>query len=1131
MSKDKNKQDEIFLSFSRKYRKAVFGMRYVAFMTENEDYVLPKEAEQSLSATMSFYRNSILKRKNYPILKSDEFTYVDSHDFRVLFDVLGLPEVIFSTIDFNRDILSQLHFEDGLENHSRECYQERAEMDGSKWYHDDFINYCIQSGIFFLYDETIPFIENDNPPLPVFFEKERFSDELQKQIDEFNYEKLAIDFLPFDYDADFVSFMKEMDGFPLCERISYFVNGDYDQNIAAHLTSADFRQRYAKLLRWMIVVFVNRLYDTYSEEILKRPTDKLSYNSIGTLHLERKMECISSFGGDMFSADGKHWSLSSYQRKEIRDKVLRLVTEYGMDDTLAIYTKLALPYPGYIFLRGKKFRSADELVRALPFSDDITLQEYYLSPKRYSLNYSFYSSREEHDLSFYQRVLERNGVVYTPVSHLLDENRNFSVLLYPKRRKGMLAKLFDGKDFSLLAEVYPSYLVSNGESYDRKLEKALSGLDALSENHAGFIFFSLLRDNVVSEALEKLLARYDAMSDLSILLPFFDYLVFLPFNLAKSIFWDEVRKAGEINLLHLLDAAHDATDSYEPSLPYPYVQKGKLFYSFRKTPLSEAYLSLSDKDVLTEMEEHYGSLFDRYYATETLRPMDRITWIVDRLGLPKNIANPILYAVEKNSDSIVSLIPFEKGLSHSENHAEPAFYDALDSHAGAQYNVYGNYLKVKAARHGLYLEPDFSALYLDDRNFYNLLHDGAYHTIIDVDLKRCIPELKPYLNLDKKALCSFFACFYPKELDDYGIISLLFRFLDESDETIHSLLYDCDDKNPLCLDYAMILGKFYSLYQSLKMACIMRETGNDIHTEYSFNYDYNPSLVYPYVLLGTRFNAYTKDIEKGPYFFCECDREPIRKALQWYLFLWNTRKVPEEWKTPLILASLGLPYLVVLEKRNFDFDLSSIDDFIDSLSFRDAICRRCLNIPHCAYHAPFRLSYPFKKGDEAEQRFANEAIIKDGFLNPFFDQRMEYLENDYDYDLDAKFDPRLPYYVFLDESVPESIFRFFNPDRKEIQDGLYEIGKSKFTNQEALAYASGVLLDAYQRESEVFFRFIQNLHRDETLGGMVKKFFPEVNRVRDGFKEPVIKLILEFFAYLNNQMMESYLYLERHIGR
>ncbi len=1128
---DEKKPDEVILSFSRKFRKAIFGTRFVAFMTENEEYLLPEEDKESISSLLFFYRNFILKRKNYPISTGDGFTYVDSHDSRVLSDVLGLPKTVFTSLDPNQDILSQLHFEKGLQRYKKQCAQERAEAIDKKWYHDYFINYCAQSGLFFLYDETIPFIENDNPPLPVFFNRDCFDEELNKQVQEFTYEKLSIDFLPFDYDASFVIFMKGMDEFSLEERISYFVNGDYDQKIASFIVDPEYRKRYAKLLRRMIVTFVNHLYDCFMEKVLKKQTEKISYITTGVLLLERKLYCLSSFGGDMFSLDGENWYFSNYQKEEICANLKRLVKEHDKDDLLGIYTELALPYLGYLSLRGKKFRSVDAIVDALPFSKDISLKEYYLSPKRYCLNYSFYFTKRRHEILFYQRILKREGIVYTPVYEINGETQNFFVKIYPKKRKGSLALLFDGKEFSLFDEVYPMYLSYYELFFDHSLERALSHLDTVCEKHAGSLFFSLCSDHTMKDALEILLARYESMGDLSVLLPFFGYLVYLPFYYAKEVFFQEVMKEKDRQLLLLLNDCRERTDSYEPALPYPYVQRGEIFYSFRKTPYSEAYLSLSDKDTITEMVPYQKLMFRRFCSTKESTTEEEVFYILSHLGLPKNIINSLLYDSEINADTIVSKIPFEKNLSHLENNAEPASYDALDDRVGADYNIYANYLRAKAAKKGLYLNPGFHSSDINEQAFQYLFHDGNYHTMFMLNQNHPHPMLKPYLNLDKKGLCCLFASFYPEKIDEYETATCLFRFLMQSEENIHNLLFACESYDIDVLSHMSILSLFYQLYQNLAMACVLREAGEDAHSEYCLNYDYNPKLVYPYVLLGTSFNAYTADMQNGPYFFCECDREPIRETIRWHLSLWNQREIPEEWKTPFVLASVGLPYLVVLSKKDFDFDINSVEEFIDTLSFRDAICRRCLNVPHCAYKAPFRLAYPFKKGDLAEHRFVAEAMIKDGFISPFFEGRLRYLEGNYRYRIDKKYDPRLPYYKMLGKSVPEKIFRYFHPDRTVIQDILYEFGKDKSLNPEALAYVSGVLLDAYQRDPEVFYQFVRSIGCGETLGEMVEDFFPEIDRTREEFKEIVIKLVLKFFACLNNQLVESYLYLERHIGR
>ena len=215
MTLKKEKEEELFLDFSHDYQQAVFGSFHIAFMTRDENYVLPKEDFDSLKMALWFYENKIKDKKKYPVFDSHSYVYKEGSDREALFQILGLPRPVFDGLDLNEDILSQLTFKDGLSNLKKECYQQRANEDDTKWYHDDFQLFCLKNGIFFLYDETIPFIENDNPVLPVFFKEDAFDKEFLTEYKTFDYERLAIDFLGIDYDSHFISIMKEMDQYPL----------------------------------------------------------------------------------------------------------------------------------------------------------------------------------------------------------------------------------------------------------------------------------------------------------------------------------------------------------------------------------------------------------------------------------------------------------------------------------------------------------------------------------------------------------------------------------------------------------------------------------------------------------------------------------------------------------------------------------------------------------------------------------------------------------------------------------------------------------------------------------------------------------------------------------------------------
>ena len=128
MKAKKEKAEELFLDFSHDYQKAVFGSSHIAFMTRDENYVLPREDFDSLKMALWFYENKIKDRKKYPVFDAYSYSYKEGSDREVLFQILGLPRPVFDNLDLNEDILSQLVFEDGLSNLKKECYQQSGIM-------------------------------------------------------------------------------------------------------------------------------------------------------------------------------------------------------------------------------------------------------------------------------------------------------------------------------------------------------------------------------------------------------------------------------------------------------------------------------------------------------------------------------------------------------------------------------------------------------------------------------------------------------------------------------------------------------------------------------------------------------------------------------------------------------------------------------------------------------------------------------------------------------------------------------------------------------------------------------------------------------------------------------------------
>ncbi len=1145
--KTKYKETTLYLDFSKDYQKAVFGSLHIAFMTRDEKFVLSQDDYDSLKMSLWFYENRIRNLKKYPVFDAQSYSFKDGREKQVLFQVLGLPHCIFDNLDLNSDILSQLTFVDDLTVLRKECYQNRANEKNQKWYHDDFKLYCLKKGIYFLYDETIPFIADENPLIPVFFKEEEFDSEFRKEYVSFDYERLAIDFVGVDYDKDFISLMRELDQFPLQKRIDYFINDIYDTDIANVIQEPAYRKRYAKILRRLIASFINYIYDSYSYSVLHVPTIKNSYLTQVKIRNKRTYYSISSFSGDMFSFDCNTWFFSNYQKEEIRKTIDELYEKYGGDDLLGIYSRSALPYYGYLQLKDKSILTSDDFVSSLSFSDELSFSEYFLGVKRFDANYSYFFSSYEHKILFLNRYLTMQGILVYPLKNIERTDLRLNIKILEQGRDCSFASIFDEQQYSLKDRFYRSLIVYDKKFEDKKLEAMLLELDKRSSFKAGYEFFHSFDNRTVRDVVERLLSRYDMMAYLDTALSFFSYLVLYPFYTAISQFRTECLRNGEDDILRIYDNFWQQKLSYEPDLKYPYVVKGKLFYAFKETPFSKPYLCKCSK---TALEERYRYLSD-IQAKEMddtdeeedvffgSLPNEDYEKILYELGLPEEVEQYL----KGFGENFLSKIPFKKGLCHICQGYDPVDYDCFDEYPHKFYNVYSNYLKQRCYESGYHIDPDFNVKDTFS-SFLIQLKNGNYHSVMSIDRTKPIdPILKPYLDLDESSLISLLSCFYPSEIEQDDMMHALYDFMKLGMDRINELLFNCPSYDiTSVLSHIYIFGHLLYVYENLNMAYVTKlskEIHNDYFETYCFNYDYNPHLVYPYVLLGTRFNAYTDDLNSGHYYFCECDKEHIRNVMNFVLRNFQGRNsdpewmpsVKPEWLAPMVLGVTGIPYPVVLKFKDVDFDTTTVDDIINKMEFRQAICRRCLNVSHSSYMSPFVKAEPLKSENIAELRFANEAMAKDGILCLDMDgiiaHRTSHNKKINPIDAEAL----MPFLIPMTKQYPESMYRIFNPSREEIQNDLYSLGNQFNIALETLAYATGIILDTYMSTPDVMFQLMTERLYDGDLFKKIDTLFPQMTRLRREFVRPVKYVIICYLAYLYEKLISYYVDMEKHIGR
>lgn len=1118
------------ISFRSNYRQAVFGIFHVAFLDNDDHLILPQEDRESILCALSFYQERVLKRPTYPVYDGKGYYPKASSDPEVLNQILGLPKQLFNRLDTSKDILSQLTFKEGLKDLKKEVYLSMAKKTNKKWFVDDFYMYCLTKGIFFYYEETQPFIEQTVSMLPVFIDEKRLPTYLKKLYREAKCERFIIDYLRTTVDEKTLGTMKKLDKFSLERRLSYFVNDDFDQEIADLDIGLECKRRYTAFLKQYLVSLINVLYDDYCFEVLNQVTTKLSYLSISKLQTNRDIYALSSYQADMYSFDKKTFFFAKDDKPFIKANFVELQKK-GIVDTLSLYQSLGLPFEGYQYVRKLVKPSVNDFLKALPFVGGITKSERYLSAKRYDKYYAYLSDAKEHRTSFLNRLLGNQGVhILTDKALLeLDDETKVNLLVFKAKRCEPLDLIFDGKDFSLEERVLPSYLFSHNQYENQELEQMLHDLDDLSQKKAGFMFFRSLSSASIHQAVDSVLYELGYQPKNSTkLLDFFHFFFYYPLRIMESRYRNQALAEGDTYSLMALDGMPKRMETFEPNLPYPYVTYGSLCYSFRQSYFSQAYICSSEKDAIEYRYDYLKRTYDK--LNKKARVEERNSYILENLGLPNNVSSTI-----DVSKDILPQIPYQDHICHHCLGAQPSYYEKVDDNEAELYNVYLTYIRANASRHGVYFSDPLTNDF-EFTHFMESIRNGTYHSLLCFDKDKVDPILLPYLDVTPKMIVSMMAGFFGDDMEYDDFLSDVVRFADLGGTVIKKILFDCTP------EYYQYIFEFMSVFTRLVYVYKMIElsysfyVSNDIvsegECEFCLNMDYNRRLPYPYVILGSVYNAYTDDLKKGEYYFCNCERDSMKKFITRYLQAFQEQPVSKEYTTAVVLGLTGLPFLVINSVADYDLALEGVDGLMNRLKFRDSICRRCTGINHCAYDDPFRKAFPFKDNMQADYAFAINRLAHDG-MRILSDSSLLTLQYQpgYHYALNGYFDPKIPIFSYGDGDTPLKLYTALVPGKEKISSLLYEFANKNPGNAEAIAYASGVILDTYTRDKEVFLHFVEAMPSNQTLRDSVLKFFPEVERVREPFVNIAIEAILGFITYLVEQFIYGYAMEESHIGR
>lgn len=1123
-------EKEQMISFSSKYKKAFFGLSHISFLSQDEQFCFPIEDKDAIKAALFFYQKRVLQLKSYPVYNQKNIEFEASTSKEVLKQVLGIPSVVFDSLDLDEDIISQLHFKNDLTTLKKDCYINIASTYRVKWFSDDFKLYCLKNGFFFFYDETKPFIEGKENYFPVFIEEQMLSSRMRYLYQTSLSDRLAIDFLGRDYDAKFVSFMKKFDDFSFDRRLSYFVNRKTDLEIASLVDSQEYFMFYSRLLRQYLASLINTLYDQYCLEVLNQKTTKMSYLSSDKIFSSRYY-CLSSFFGEMYSLDQVTYSFSSYDRERITRVVSSLLSDGHIQDILELYSKLSLPYEGFSYVKNLKNFTVDNVLSSFSFDDNIQLETCNLSLKRFDLNYSYLPSEQENRFVLFHRYLFSQGIVIRPLDAIFYEKKDLSICIscWKQERTKSLKKIFD-EECSFAFDLLPPYLLEKKIYIEPCLEKKLKDLDEVSHYQAVGYFYSLFKECTLKEAIELLFSNYGFKVSFSLdLIDFFSYVLRFPFLIARNEYRKKELQKNDYDVLNFLDHKVSISQFYEPNLIYPLVNKGLLCYSFKKTFLSKPYLCSDMKEVLKMKIDFLLKRYTKIYP-DKIDEAAKNRFVIRELGLPFDVASLL-----NPSKGIISQISFKDQICHRCLHSQPTEHEIIDRYSAEPYNVYLTYIRAEACKHGLFFNDVI--LNPSSKSFMEQLADGTYHMMIHFDMDHYDSLLIPYLNLSKSMLVSLLISAYPSLFLSSDAIEDLFEFLKLDLKTIKKYLIACPTEcQAELVAHENIMDCLYQIFGKLEFAYALHVSKDIAPSEfnaYCLNYDYNARLPYPYVLLGRNFNAYTDDVVSGVYYFCECDREAMEKVILYYLQIAEEIFVPSEYKTPFILAFSGLPYQIIYRVKDYDLSTNDIQGLMSLFSFREDICRRCTNIPHCSFGGIFAKNYPLKDDNKAEYNFSYNCMVKEG-VEVIYPQLLSSFSSfpKLGFDLDKTEDTmKIPLLTFLNDGLPEKMIRVFFPDVKKIQELFQIVMKEYDVSLEIIAIATGVVIDTCKEHPDAFLQFNDKNPRSHNLRKTVEGCFPQVRRVREGIYDCVLEAIVRFIFELYKNLFLSYALEEKKIGR
>lgn len=1133
MKVGEKKIETMSLPFNSDYSAAVFGLLHVAFVDKNGNYCLMEEDRKSIEASLSFYQNQIKKSGKYPIYENDcHERYVSSNDKEAFLEVLGLPEPMLKTLDLSKDILSQIHFVNNNLLLKEECYS--SVYDKGKWFNDCFRCFCMNNGVFL--SDVIPCFRYVLPELPIYFDRSRMNERYKQIYDSALTERLVISFTD-GISKENLNLFYKLDDFSLGDRVNHFLNNVPNREINELSLTKKFAELYKSVLKMFISTFIESILNEYLSSVLGKSVDFISLFDLYQIpENTKKIYSVSSYNEEMYTYDKIHFFFALSEKQRIKKIMTEKIKEKKNDSLISLYASFKFPYEGYQYIKECKKENVDELLSLLPF-EEVSETNCYMSVKRYAFSGAYIPNREEHNIVCENRALSIFGIDYLGFDWERPNDCMFTIRVRKANRPESLKALFDDETMTFTNTILPGYLSLDYVEDKQEVKKFCEMLDEASSNRALIEFYKQFDEACFDDAMEFILEKYDLLEGECFLDSLFFYALTYPQKLAgNEIRYHFIKNQDTLSLACLDSFLH--LEKREDSLPYPYVEYGDIFNSYKKHPFDKPCLCECQRDAVLNRIDYYEKCFQKMHEDDKKNCQDYIVakqkFILDHLGLSKDVSSRI-----NLFQDLASQLTFKANLCHVCNHARPTVYHDNQG-IDLLTNIYENYLISRLSQAGVYLERslafDQADRFICISEFITSIEEKKYHTLIHFDKDSSNKMLAEFLPMSMTSVLSLLCAFYGGNGMDMDFIKDVSSFSLIDDKLLLRLLYDCtENMYQIINNYSQIFVLLCEIFRSFETALAIEESKDFLPVQdslFCMNRDYNKTLPHPVILLGKQFDAYM-DEEGSTIYFSIRDKKPLQDFGNYYLdMLKNSSIVEKKALAPILLGSLGLPYQVIHKYESFDFWHKSFDQFLSRLKFEDGIDRCDFKIKHSVFKGAFRKAFPSKEDRIAEYRLAIMDQIRDGFkINSTYDLNEINLETASTLKLD---DPlyALPFFECLTKEIPEVLVKQIYRTKESMAFMLRTFyGKMKKKN-DALKKACHVIYDEFLMNNRVLLDFIVPEHgRYQCLRELVEDIFPAVNNFNNNQKDKIEMSIISFVFYLFEDLIEQYVEKEYSLGR